>query len=51
VNLLQLEPDEKITGAIPVKSFESGFIVLVTRSGNIVKNATAGNFAILARGA
>jgi len=37
VNLLQLEPDEKITGAIPVKSFESGFIVLVTRSGNIVK--------------
>jgi len=37
VNLLQLEPDEKITGAIPVKSFESGFIVLVTRSGSIVK--------------
>jgi DNA gyrase subunit A len=37
VNLLQLEPDERITGAIPVKSFESGFIVLVTRSGSIVK--------------
>ncbi|MDD4651025.1 MAG: DNA gyrase C-terminal beta-propeller domain-containing protein, partial [Methanothrix sp.] len=37
VNLLQLEPDEKITGAIPVKSFESGFIILVTRSGSIVK--------------
>ena len=37
VNLLQLEPDERITGAIPVKSFESGFIILVTRSGNIVK--------------
>ena len=37
VNLLQLEPDEKITGAIPVKTFESGFIILVTRSGNIVK--------------
>ncbi|MDD1734554.1 MAG: DNA gyrase subunit A, partial [Methanothrix sp.] len=36
VNLLQLEPDERITGAIPVKSFESGFIILVTRSGNIV---------------
>jgi len=37
VNLLQLEPDEKMTGAIPVKSFEAGFIVLVTKSGNIVK--------------
>jgi len=37
VNLLQLDQDEKITGAIPVKSFESGFIVLVTRSGSIVK--------------
>jgi len=37
VNLLQLEPDEKITGAIPVKSFESGFIILVTRAGGIVK--------------
>jgi DNA gyrase subunit A len=38
VNLLQLEPDEKMTGAMPVKSFDAdGFIVLVTRSGNIVK--------------
>ena len=37
VNLLQLDPDEKITGAIPVKSFDSGFIILVTRSGSIVK--------------
>jgi len=37
VNLLQLEPDEKITGAIPVKSFESGYIILVTRAGGIVK--------------
>jgi len=37
VNLLQLEQDEKMTGAIPVKTFESGFIILVTRSGNIVK--------------
>lgn len=37
VNLLQLEPDERITGAIPVKSFDSGFIILVTRSGSIVK--------------
>jgi len=37
VNLLQLEPDEKITGAIPVKSFDSGFIILVTKSGSIVR--------------
>jgi len=37
VNLLQLEPDERIAGAIPVKSFESGFIILVTKSGSIVK--------------
>jgi DNA gyrase subunit A len=37
VNLLQLEQDERMTGAIPVKSFESGFIVMVTRSGSIVR--------------
>ncbi len=37
VNLLQLEQDERIAGAIPVKSFQAGYIVLVTRSGNIVK--------------
>jgi DNA gyrase subunit A len=38
VNMLQLEQDEKMTGAIPVKSFEAdGFIVLVTRSGSIVR--------------
>ena len=38
VNMLQLEPDEKMTGAIPVKSFDAdGFIVLVTRSGSIVR--------------
>ncbi|MGD0952617.1 MAG: DNA gyrase subunit A [Methanotrichaceae archaeon] len=38
VNMLQLEQDEKMTGAIPVKSFDAdGFIVLVTRSGSIVR--------------
>jgi len=38
VNLLQLEPDEKITEAISVKSFEGdGYIVMATRSGSIVK--------------
>jgi DNA gyrase subunit A len=38
VNLLQLEHGENLTGAMPVKSFESGgYIVLATRGGNIVK--------------
>ncbi|MBN1323268.1 MAG: DNA gyrase subunit A [Methanotrichaceae archaeon] len=38
VNLLQLEADERITEAIPVKSFEGdGYIVMATRSGSIVK--------------
>ncbi|MCJ7444582.1 MAG: DNA gyrase subunit A [Methanotrichaceae archaeon] len=38
VNLLQLEPAENLAGAIPVKSFDAdGYIVLVTRGGNIVK--------------
>lgn len=38
VNMLQLEQDEKMTGAIPVKSFDAdGFIVLVTKSGSIVR--------------
>jgi len=38
VNLLHLEADENLTGAIPVKSFDAdGYIVLVTRSGNIIK--------------
>jgi DNA gyrase subunit A len=38
VNMLQLEQDERMTGAIPVKSFDAdGYIVLVTRSGNIMR--------------
>lgn len=38
VNMLQLEQDERMTGAIPVKSFDAdGFIVLVTKSGSIVR--------------
>ncbi|NYT02874.1 MAG: DNA gyrase subunit A [Methanosarcinales archaeon] len=38
VNMLQLEQDEKITEAMPVKSFnEEGYIVMATRMGNIVK--------------
>jgi DNA gyrase subunit A len=38
VNLLQLEQDERLAGAMPVKSFEAdGFIVIVTRRGSIAK--------------
>lgn len=38
VNLLSLEADEKITEAIPVKSFDSeGFIVMATSLGQVVK--------------
>ncbi|HRW82652.1 MAG TPA: DNA gyrase subunit A, partial [Methanothrix sp.] len=38
VNLLSLEADEKITEAIPVKSFDSeGFIVMATSRGQVVK--------------
>jgi DNA gyrase subunit A len=38
VNLLQLEADERITEAIPVKSFDSeGYIVMATSKGQVVK--------------
>ena len=38
VNMLHLDQDEKITGAIPLKDLNSeGYIALVTRAGNIMK--------------
>jgi DNA gyrase subunit A len=40
VNLLQLEADERITEAIPVKSFDSeGYIVMATSKGQVVKTS------------
>jgi len=37
-NMLDLDQDEKITGAIPLKNLNSeGYIALVTRAGNIMK--------------
>ncbi len=40
VNLLQLEFDERITEAIPVKSFDSeGYIVMATSKGQVVKTS------------
>ncbi len=38
VNLLQLEPGEKVTATIPLKEFEEGkFLTMVTRKGTIKK--------------
>ena len=38
INMLDLDQDEKITGAIPLKNLNSeGYIALVTRAGNIMK--------------
>ncbi len=38
VNLLQLEPDERITEAVPVSDFDSeGYIVMATSSGSVIK--------------
>jgi DNA gyrase subunit A len=40
VNLLQLESDERITEAIPVKSFDTeGYIVMATSKGQVVKTS------------
>ncbi|MCR3882948.1 DNA gyrase subunit A [Methanotrichaceae archaeon M04Ac] len=40
VNLLSFEADERITEAIPVKSFDSeGFIVMATSKGQVVKTS------------
>jgi DNA gyrase subunit A len=40
VNLLSLEADERITEAIPVKSFDSeGYIVMATAKGQVVKTS------------
>jgi DNA gyrase subunit A len=40
VNLLSLEADERITEAIPVKSFDSeGYIVMATSKGQVVKTS------------
>lgn len=39
VNLLDVGPEEKITAAIPVRSFEGGFIVMATEKGLVKKTA------------
>lgn len=43
VNLIQLEPEETVTAVIPIKSFESGFLMLMTKKG-IVKRTALNKF-------
>ncbi len=38
VNLLQLQEKERITTAIPVRSFEEGYLMMFTRSGYVKKS-------------
>src|SRR5699024_11162921 len=45
VNLLQLQPGEKITAVIPVEKYEEGkYVMMATRSG-IVKKSAVMDFA------
>ena len=45
INLLQLQPDEKITAAIPVKEFVDGdYLVMATKKG-LVKKTPIGEYA------
>ncbi|MEK7448051.1 MAG: DNA gyrase subunit A [Planctomycetota bacterium] len=37
INIIKLRPDEKITAAIPVKNFETGFLIMATQNGVIKK--------------
>ncbi len=43
VNLIQLDPEESVTAVIPIKSFESGFLMLMTKKG-IVKRTALNKF-------
>lgn len=39
INLLPLDIEEKVNAIIPIKSFENGFIIMITRNGIIKKTA------------
>ena len=43
VNLIQLDPEEVVTAVIPIKSFESGYLMLMTKKG-IVKRTALNKF-------
>jgi DNA gyrase subunit A len=38
-NLLELDKEEKITAYIPIKNFDSGFLFMATKNGNVKKTA------------
>jgi len=43
VNLLQLDPDEKVTAVIPIKTFEEGlFLLMATKNGIVKKTPLVG---------
>lgn len=39
VNLIQLEPNETVSAVIPIKAFNSGFLMFMTKSGVVKKTA------------
>ncbi len=39
VNMLQLEPTEKVTAIIPITDYEKGFLMMATRDGSIKKTS------------
>lgn len=43
VNLLPLEPEERVTALVPVKNFEEGYLTLCTKHG-VIKKTTIGQF-------
>lgn len=43
VNLIQLDPEETVTAVIPIKSFETGYLMLMTKKG-IVKRTALNKF-------
>lgn len=39
VNLIQLEPNESVSAVIPIKAFDSGYLMFMTKSGVVKKTA------------
>jgi DNA gyrase subunit A len=39
VNLIQLEPEESVTAVIPIKAFDTGYLLLMTKKGVIKRTA------------
>lgn len=43
VNLLPIEPDEKVTAVVPIKNFNEGYLTFCTRAG-VIKKTTVDQF-------